>query len=81
MIWNIRDHRHFPHRWRKVRAIVEDVRHDNGAYDGDDFDEANPRAPLYDERGGILLNEAIAWAENMPGKVTLYLYDNRPGRA
>lgn len=79
MIWNIIDNRKRKYRWLKINAIIENVEHDNSCEDTDIFDEENDAAPVYDGREGILLHEAIAWAESEVGKVTLYLYDDGDG--
>ncbi len=75
MIWNIVDRRKRNYRWQKINAIIEDVSQDNSCDDADQFEEENSSAPVYDERLGVLLHEAILWAEAEDGKVTLYLYD------
>ncbi|WP_127114395.1 hypothetical protein [Shimia sediminis] len=79
MIWNIVDSRKRKYRWRKINAVIENIEHDNSVNDTDVFDEENPNAPLYDEKKGVLLHEAIVWAESVPGKVTLYLYNDGDG--
>lgn len=79
MIWNIVDGRKRRYRWRKVNAVIENVKHDNAVDDADIFDEENGDAPPYDSKKGILLHEAVKWAESAPGKVTLYLYDDCDG--
>ncbi len=76
VIWNIIDSRKRPYRWRQVNAVIENIEHDNSVEGADIFDEQNPGAPLYEEKNGVLLHEAIEWAESAPGKVTLYLYDD-----
>lgn len=75
MIWNIVDRRKRHYRYLKINAVIEDVSHDNRCDDADQFEEENDRAPEYDARRGVLLHEAILWAEAEEGKVTLYLYD------
>ena len=79
MIWNVVDRRKRIYRWRRVNAVIENIEHDNVCKDTDIFDEENNAAPLYDERKGVLLHEAIAWAEGDVGKVTLYIYDEGEG--
>ena len=79
MIWNIIDGRKRRYRWRKVNAVIENIEHDNSVEDTDIFDEDNQSAPLYEEKRGVLLHEAIEWAESTPGKVTLYLYNDGDG--
>lgn len=79
MIWNVIDNRTRRYRWRKVNAVIENVEHDNSVEDTDIFDEENNLAPVYEDKRGVLLHEAIEWAESAPGKVTLYLYDDGAG--
>ena len=79
MIWNIIDKRNRPYRWLEVNAIIEDVANDNSCKDTDVFEEDNESAPVYDERKNILLHDAISWAEDQSGKVTLYLYGKGDG--
>ena len=78
MIWNIIDSRKRKYRWREVNAVIEDIRNDHNVADTDDFEGENDLAPVYDERKGISLHDAIRWAEE-EGKVTLYLYDMGDG--
>jgi hypothetical protein len=79
MIENISDHRERPHRWRCINAIIEPTWHDNDG--GPDRDQSEPgRGDIaYDQREGISLAEAIAWANGLPDRVTLYLYDEGRG--
>ncbi|MEM9221043.1 MAG: hypothetical protein AAGB11_01395 [Pseudomonadota bacterium] len=79
MIWNIIDKRKRKFRWREINAIIEDIEHDNITADSDFFDERNDAAPIYAAREGILLHDAILWAENQEGKVTLFIYDKGDG--
>ena len=78
MIWNIIDHRERPYRWRRINAIVEATCHDNSCTDSDQAEEG-PEDIVYDQREGISLEGAIAWASSLPGGVTLYLYDEGRG--
>ena len=74
MIANIIDGRKRPYRWREITAIAEATAHDNGVPDSDQAgDEGNE--VIYDvfERGSLA--DAVAWAEGLPGEVTLFLYD------
>ncbi len=74
MIWNIVDNRSRKYRWKTVNVIIENTAHDNDCKDSDQLVEEN-EAPDYEQRVGVLLHEAIQWAEAEDGKVTLYLYD------
>lgn len=79
MIENIRDRRKLPHRWKRINAIVEPTWHDNAGGLDRDQSEPGPNDIVYDQREGISLAEAIAWANSLPGRVTLYLYDEGRG--
>ena len=74
MIANIIDNRKRRFRWKKVNAVVEATCHDNAT---DDADEAlhHPDSPVYDSRLAISVADALAWANEMSGAVTLFLYD------
>lgn len=75
MIYNVIDHRTRKYRWLKINAVIEDTAHDNGCDDADQLDEIQENAGIIDSRQDIPLHEAIRWAEDTAGKVTLYLYD------
>ena len=77
MIWNITDNRKRPHRWKRINAIIEATSHDNGLPDSDQAEE-DPDPTLIDERKGISVADAIAWANAQPDAVTLFLYDEGP---
>ena len=74
MIANIVDQRKRRHRWKRVRVIAEAAWHDNSVADADQA-ESDAVAVDYDEMDGISLAEAIAWAQGLPGDVTLFIYD------
>ncbi|WP_136660811.1 hypothetical protein [Nitratireductor sp. XY-223] len=78
MIWNIVDHRTRKHRWLKVNAVIENTWHDNSCDDADQL-ETGEDGVQYDDRKDILLHDAVVWAEGVPAKVTLYLYDRGQG--
>jgi hypothetical protein len=78
MIWNVIDRRARPYRWRRINAIVEDVAHDNSCEDADQAPD-DPESVTYDQREGISVEEAIAWAHQLAGRVTLFLYDEGDG--
>lgn len=78
MIWNIRDQRKRPYRWKRINAIIEATWHDNTAPDSDQA-ERKPNATEYAEREGISVADAIAWANAHPDAVTLFLYDDGRG--
>lgn len=78
MIWNIVDRRTRRYRWNRINAIAEATSHDNSRSDGDQA-ESGPDDIVYDQREGISLADAIAWANSLPGGVTLFLYDEGRG--
>lgn len=80
MIWNIIDRRERPYRWREVNAIVEAVEHDNSCQDADQAPTSDPAVVVdYDALEAVSIREAIAWANQQPCPVTLYLYDTDQG--
>jgi len=74
MIHNIIDRRKRPHRWKLIDAIVEPNWHDNSVADSDKA-EATQGEIDYEERKGLSVADAIAWAKAFPFPVTIYLYD------
>jgi len=78
MICNIIDGRKRPYRWKRINAIVEAAWHDNPVPDSDQS-EGEPDAIVYDQREGISLSDALAWASSLPDRVTLFLYDEGDG--
>ncbi len=76
MIVNIVDHRKNKYRWLKIDAVIEDTSHDN-AIENSDFSEVSASKAYIqcEDKTDISLHEAICWAENLPGRVTLFLYD------
>jgi hypothetical protein len=74
MICNVIDNRTRPYRWRRIDAIIEATSHDNACADSDQQPESQDDL-VYSERKGISLGEAIAWANDAPSSVTLYIHD------
>jgi hypothetical protein len=74
MLCNIRDSRSRPLRWLRVKAILEATAHDNDCPDSDPVPPSDLDLTV-EERDGISVPEAVAWAEAQPGAVTLFLYD------
>lgn len=74
MIWNIIDRRERRHRWKAITAIIEPTFHDNSVPDSDTAEEIEG-VTEYEEREGVSLADAVAWASAFPFPVTLYLYD------
>jgi hypothetical protein len=74
MISNIVDCRTRKYRWKRVRVIAEATWHDNSVADSD---QATPSVGEvdYDELDDVSLAEGIAWAQAIPGDVTLFIYD------
>ena len=78
MIWNIIDRRNRPYRWKRVNAIIEAVENDNACEDADQA-PYDPDGIDYDQREGISVSEAVTWATEQEGAVTLYIYDEGDG--
>ena len=78
MIWNIIDNRKRRYRWKRINAIIEATWHDNPGTDSDQA-ESSPDDIVYDQREGVSLADAIAWANSLPSGVTLFLYDEGRG--
>lgn len=76
MIWNIIDRRKREYRWREVNAIMEAIEHDNACQDSDQAPSSDPSVyVIYDTLEAVSVQEAVAWANEHPCPVTLYLYD------
>ena len=76
MLWNIRDRRTRPYRWREINAIVEATEHDNSIEDADQAPSSDPSVyVLCESLEAVSVSEAVQWAESLPCPVTLYLYD------
>jgi hypothetical protein len=75
VIFNIVDDRTQRFRWKSVIAIIEPTWHDN---DCAAADQAEPVAAGIDheERRGLSVSDAVAWATALAYPVTLYLYDD-----
>jgi hypothetical protein len=75
MIVNLIDLRENQYRWKAVLAVVENAAKNNDA-DGADVVATSMGIEIdYAERDGISVRDAVLWAEQLQGKVTLYLYD------
>ncbi|WEK40401.1 MAG: hypothetical protein P0Y50_02005 [Candidatus Brevundimonas colombiensis] len=80
MITNILDRRIHIHEWRSVDAVAEATWHDNAPPGTQHHDNADATASIklgdtMSSRSGISVTDAIAWAQQYPDEVTLYLYD------
>ncbi len=75
MIVNLIDLRENAYRWKSVLAVVESAAKNNEAQNADAVDVSGGVEIDYAEREGISVRDAILWAEQVQGKVTLYLYD------
>jgi hypothetical protein len=73
MICNIRDYREHHFRWECIRAIVEPAWYHKSRPDSDRA-EIGPDALDDDRREGIPPADALAGANALPDRVTLYLY-------
>lgn len=75
MIVNLIDLRENAYRWRSVLAVVESAAKNNEAEEADRVETLGGVEIDYAERDGISVRDAVLWAEQLGGKVTLYLYD------
>ncbi|MGI9391013.1 MAG: hypothetical protein ACR2O1_13215 [Boseongicola sp.] len=75
MLINILDLRERTYRWSKVMAVLESAIKDNEAEDADQVEADIGVQVDYAERPEISVREAVLWAEQAGGPVTLYLYD------
>ena len=75
MIVNVIDMRENSYRWKSVLAVVESASKNNVADDADTTETSLGVEIDYAERGDISVRDAFLWAENVQGKMTLYLYD------
>lgn len=75
MIVNVIDVRENAYRWRSVLAVVESAAKNNVAENADTTSSALGVEIDYAERDDISVRDAFLWAEQIQGKVTLYLYD------
>jgi hypothetical protein len=71
------DSRSRRHRSHHLRATVEPSAHYNLCELRRGYETANACAggSLYAEREGLTVRQAVAWAESVPGPLTLYLSD------
>ena len=80
MIWNIVYRRQCGYRRKTVNAIVEAVEHENSCVDADKAADADASSVVdYDQLEGVSVQQAVAWANQQPCPVTLYLYDEGKG--
>ncbi|MEM7632043.1 MAG: hypothetical protein AAF227_08515 [Pseudomonadota bacterium] len=75
MLMNVIDLREKPYRWKSVVAVVESAAKNNAAQDADAVENAAGIEIDYAEREDLTVRDAVLWAEQLQGKVTLYLYD------
>ncbi len=75
MLMNVIDLREKPYRWKSVVAVIESAAKNNAAEDADPVDTSSGVEIDYAEREDVTVREAVLWAEQLQGKVTLYLYD------
>ncbi len=75
MLMNVIDLRERPYRWKSIVAVIESAAKNNSADDADTVDSSSGVEIDYAEREDITVREAVLWAEQLQGKVTLYLYD------
>lgn len=75
MIVNVIDVRENTYRWRSILAVVESAAKNNVAENADVTGDVLGVEIDYAEREDISVRDAFIWAEQLQGKVTLYLYD------
>jgi len=75
MLVNVIDLRERPYRWSNIMAVVEAAAKDNEAEDADKVSETMGVEIDYAEKVGISVREAVLWADQLAGTVTLFLYD------
>lgn len=75
MIVNVIDVRENAYRWRSILAVVESASKNNVAEGADVTGDVMGVEIDYAEREDISVRDAFIWAEQLQGKVTLYLYD------
>ena len=75
MIVNLIDLRENPYRWKAILAVVESAHKNNEAEGADPVETGLGVEIDYAEREKISVRDAVLWAEQLQGKVTLYLYD------
>ncbi len=75
MIVNVIDLRERQYRWSHVLAVVQSASKDNEAEDADIAQDNIGVMIDYAERDDISVRDAVLWADQLSGMVTLYLYD------
>ncbi len=75
MIANMIDLRERQYRWKSICAVVQSAAKDNVAEDADQVTQDIGIEIDYAERQNISVREAMRWADQIDGMVTLYLYD------
>ena len=75
MIVNVLDLRARPYRWKSVLAVAQSAAKDNVAEDADQLTSELGVEIEYAEKECLPVREAVLWADNLAGMVTLYLYD------
>ena len=75
MIANVIDLRERQYRWKAICAVVQSAAKDNVADDADQVTQDIGVEIDYAERQNISVREAMRWADQIDGMVTLYLYD------
>ncbi|WP_415919383.1 hypothetical protein [Tateyamaria sp. SN6-1] len=62
-----------------MNAIVEATWHDNAVSDADQAAQDPTQQVDYDQLENVSVSDAVTWAHQMAGDVTLYLYDEGRG--
>lgn len=75
MIVNVIDLRENTYRWKNILAVVESATKNNEAENCDKVENGLGVEIDYAERDDVSVRDAVLWAEQLQGMVTLYLYD------
>ena len=75
MLVNLIDLREREYRWSRIMATLESAAKNNEAEDSDHVEVDFSVQIDYAEKQDVSVREAILWAEQAGGPVTLYLYD------
>lgn len=75
MIVNVIDLRENQYKWKSVVAVAESAAKNNVADGADQVQTEHGVEIDFAERENISVRDAYIWAEQLQGKVTLYLYD------
>jgi hypothetical protein len=75
MLANIIDSRHNPYISQKLNVVMEPSWHDNSCQGADQY-SPDQQIGMVDIQYNISLSDAIKWANQQIGAMTLYLYNS-----